>query len=479
MVRKDKPAATWTEIALVLAAGFLGNIALRTTVGGLGAAIGSALVVVLVFRRTQQRTAYVPLALAVALIPWLSIRSNPMLTFVTITMIGALLFIAGGFSMRGSFFDARLRSIASHVFSPVYEWAFGGAMVQRLIGNAAAEQRALPLLRGVVAAVPVLIVFTALLASADGVFAKLVQLDNLPDLVAHVLITAVVVVPVVSILSRSAHALESQDANALNVRIVGPVEIMVVLGSLASLFAVFVVLQLVVALGGADHVLETEGLTQADHARRGFFQLLWVAGLSTSLVGGLRSTRSLGTQKERDWFVPLALVTLALTIVIAAISVQRLLLYIGSFGLTQSRLWALVAAGAIGVGISLFATSIVGWRKDQSWLPGALIVLAASVVFVLNLMNPDAIVASYNLSNQTDVDVVTISRLSDDAVPTILGRLDEAPAELAQSMCGRRDRFSNYGLLDYNWAEVRADNMLDDLCGQRSLGSGFWDDLGD
>jgi len=284
---------------------------------------------------------------------------------------------------------------------------------------------------------------------------------------------------VVSILSRSAHALDSQDANALSVRIVGPVEIMVVLGSLASLFAVFVALQLVVALGGADHVLETEGLTQADHARRGFFQLLWVAGLSTSLVGGLRATRSLDARKGQDRFVLLALVTLALTVVIAAVSVQRLLLYIGSFGLTQSRLWALVAAGAIGVGILLFAMSIVGWRKDQSWLPGSLVVLAASVVFVLNLMNPDAIVASYNLSNQTDVDVVTISRLSDDAVPTILGRLDEAPAELAQSMCGRRDRFSNYGLLDYNWAEVRADNMLDDLCGQRSLGSGFWDDLGD
>jgi len=477
-LRKDKPLATWPEVGLVIAIGFLGNIALRTTVGGLGASLAFALAALLVVRRTIQRTAFIPLGLAALLIPWLAIRSNPALTFVTFLAVAALLMIAGGFSISGSFFDSRARVIASHVSSSVFEWLMGTAMVQRLVRAAAAEQKALPLLRGVVVAIPVLIVFTTLLASADDVFAKLLQLDNLPSLVGHLVLTGIVVVPTLGILSRAAHVLDKDDQSSIDLRMIGPVEVTTVLGSLAVLFGAFVATQIVVAAGGADHVLETEGLTQVDHARRGFFQLLWVAGLAVSLVGGLRATRVIDPNKGRDRFVPLSLITLALTLTIAAFSVQRLLLYVDSFGLTTLRIWALAGAVAIGVAILLFALSIAGWRREQSWFTGAMVVLVGVLVLGLNVVNPDAIVASHNIDNQSELDVNNIARLSDDAIPTIIDRLDDAPA-LEKRICARANRFTDYGPLDYNWAEVRADAKLDALCGQRTASSAFWDDFVD
>ena len=489
--RKDKPVATSGEVAIVLIAGFLGNIALRTTIGGFAGALVFALAVMLVAGRVTKPSAYIPLGLAAALIPWLAIRSSVALTFATFVMIGVLLLVSGGFSMRGSFFNTRVREIVAHLMSPIYEWAIGSAMVQRLVARAAAQQKAVPLLRGVMVAVPVLIVFTALLASAEPVFARVLQLDNLPSLVGHLALTAVVAVPLLTVLSRAAHELDKDDESSINLRMVGPTEITVILGSVAVLFTVFVITQIVIAAGGASHVLETEGLTSAEHARQGFFQLLWVAGLASSLVAGLRATRIIEPERGAGRFVPLSLVTLALTVVIAGLSVQRLFLHIGSFGLTTARIWALAAALAIGIAILLFAVSILGWRKEQSWFPGAMVLLAGVMVFGLNLINPDAMVASYNLSNHEtfevsdntriggdDLDIVTIARLSDDAIPTIIDRLGEAPG-LRDRICQRSDRFTNYGPFDYNWAEVRADNKLDSLCGIRTQGGDFWNEFAD
>ena len=231
--------------------------------------------------------------------------------------------------------------------------------------------------------------------------------------------------------------------------------------------------QIVVAAGGAEHVLETEGLTQASHARRGFFQLLWVAGLAVALVGSLRSVRVIDPERGRDRFAPLALLTLVLTLVIAAISVQRLGLYVGSFGLTPLRLWALAGTAAVGLTIVTFAASVAGVGSEKSWFPGAVLCIAFALVFGLNAVNPDATVARYNISqmHSIDLDVGALTNLSDDAVPTIVERLNtlnpDLRSEAIESLCSRFDRTTSFGLLEYNVAAVGADNSLDQQCGVR------------
>lgn len=471
-LRDDKPVATWGEVGLLLAAGFLGNLALRSSIATIAASTAVLLVVVAMFAagRAFQKGTLGLVALAAVLLPWLAIRANPALTAITICMIVILLAIAAGISMHGSVFDSKVRDYTTHVGSTVYEWMYGTAMVQRLVALATKDQRATPLLRGIAVAVPVLIVFTTLLASADEVFARFLLIGNLPSLIGHLVLTAIVALGLLVFVSRRAHETKA-TSDPMNIRLLGPVEITMILGGLVLLFGAFVVTQIVVAVGGASHVLETEGLTQADHARRGFFQLLWVAGLAVALVGTLRAVRVEDPERGTDRFTPLALLTLLLTVVIAAISIQRLSLYIGSFGLTPLRVWALAGAGAVAVAIALFGASIAGFKADRSWYPGAVLMLGFLLVLGLNVANPDSIVADYNMSHSSALDTYALSQLSDDAITTIISELDDLPqvdrADVTSRLCIRLDRQTSYGFLEYNRGSANADSALDALCGAR------------
>lgn len=474
--RPDRPVATWAEVGVLLGAGFFGNIALRSTIGGVAGAAGCALAVILVGRRITRPTAFIPLGVAIALIPWLIVRADPELTAVTFLSIAALLLIAGGFSQSGSIFDTRAAQIARHVLSALLEWTYGLSMLSRLIRSGVEENRAMPLIRGAAIAVPILAVFTTLLASADDIFAKFLLLDNIPELVGHIILTAVVAVGALSLLSRAAYDTDADDNSVFPTLRLGSVEVTAILSGVLLLFTAFVVTQVVVALGGADHVLETEGLTRADHARKGFFQLLWVAGLTVGLVGALRGLRN--DEERPDRFAPLALATLALTVIIAAVSFQRLGYYVRDFGLTPLRLWALVGVVAIVIFIGLFCLSIAGWRSSQSWLPVAMVLVIATTVFGLNVINPDAAIANYNIDNfpEQTVDLWTLRNLSEDAVPALVEQSLQFEELRGEVLCNSRpNRSTSFGFLEYNWAESNADAYLDAICPTRIEQRGFGD----
>lgn len=475
--RTEAPTARGSEVALIIGAGFLANLAFRSSFATATAALSGLLVVavLVVSGRELKRDSAALIGLAAMLLPWLVVRSNPALAFVTVMMILVLLCVASGLSRHGRLVDSKLRGLAKHIWAMSYEWLFGSVMVKRLFVGRSSKSQAVAIVRGVLVAAPVVALFALLLASADEVFAQLLFFGNAPGLMGHVIGTACISVALLGYLSRRAH--ETPTGNHQDIQRLGSLEVMVVLGGLVMLFSAFVITQIVVALGGADHVLQTEGLTQADHARRGFFQLLWVAGLSMALVSVLRAVRKPrsgeSTAAGIDWFKPLAVLTLVLTVAIAGISVQRLLLYIGSFGLTPLRLWALLGAGAIAVAIVIYIVSVSGYRSHQSWYPAVAILLAFGVVFGLNVLNPDAVIANYNISEfgaGAELDVSTLTRLSDDAMPAVVDRLDDLGANEAvvvSHLCNRYDRETSYGFLEYNVAAVGSDRALDQLCGTR------------
>ena len=478
-IRTDTPTANGKDVALVVAAGFLGNLVLRTgslaSLALLLAVMAVAVAVVRQYRRVHAGLVFIGLAALIA--PWLVLRVDESLTLVNLLSIIGLLAVGAGVSLHGSAFDSRVRVLAAHVGGLGLEWIFGLSMVQRFGKSVSSRHQLAPILRGAALAVPVLIVFTALLASADDVFAKFLLIGDIPSLLGHLILTGLITIGLLGFLSRAAHETPPDDA-PVNLRMVGPLEVLMVLGSLVLLFAGFVATQVVVAAGGASHILETEGLTRADHARQGFFQLLWVAGLAVALVGGLRAFRTIDPERGRDRFVPLALMTLVLTVVIAGISLQRLALYVEAFGLTPLRIWAFAGAGLITVLIVLYGLSISGWRSETSWYPGFAIVLVALVVIGLNVANPDQRVAEYNLRTQgpTEIDAFALTQLSDDAVPTLVGNvtrlsLDDQRVVRGQ-LCNRPDRTTSYGFLEYNRAAIAADRVLDDWCGDERVVSG-------
>ena len=471
--RLDAPTTGTSELFGVLVAGFFGNLVLRTGVIASAAAVAMVLTVaavVVASGRIRRADPIAFLILAVVIAPWLAIRSDSALTAMNASIVLILLCVSTGLSVRGSVFDSRVRDLVSHVWSPVYEWMYGLGLIRHFVALSTADHKLAPILRGAIVAVPVLIVFTTLLASADDVFANFLLLDDVPTVFSHVLLTVVVSLLLFGFVSHAAHVTPTPD-DPRNIRVLGPVEVTMILGSLAALFSAFVATQVVVAAGGARHVLETEGLTQSEHARDGFFQLLWVAGLAVALVGGLRAARVVEPENGRDRFTPLALLTLALTLVIAYVSSRRLGLYVESFGLTPLRFWALAGTAGIALLIVTYAISISGWRSSSDWFPGVAIVVAAMFTLGLNVVNPDVRVAEYNMGRSTTVDVDTLGSLSDDAIETMIDAIGTlAPGEgeqLGDQLCRRPDRRTSFGVFEYNAARVAADDALDDFCANR------------
>src|SRR5262249_21494937 len=124
----------------------------------------------------------------------------------------------------------------------------------------------------------------------------------------------------------------------------GTVEAGLILGALCGFYLAFVAAQLVALSDGGHHVLVIEGLTYAQYARSGFFQLLACAALPFVflLAGGACPILA------RRGFPGLSGLPFALTFLVVVVATRGLQLYGVALGLTLLRLACLAVAGWMG-----------------------------------------------------------------------------------------------------------------------------------
>ena len=207
---------------------------------------------------------------------------------------------------------------------------------------------------------------------------------------------------------------------------VGPVLLVVDL-----LFAAFVLVQFRYLFGGAAVVQQLTGLSYAEYARQGFFQLVAVAALSLPLL--LVADAMLGRRDPTSVrrFRLLAAAMLLLLNVMLASALWRMRLYTAEYGLTELRLYTTAFMGWLVIVFGWFAATVMRGRPARFGF-GA-VVAALFVLATLNLVNPDALIASSNLARASrgrPVDGAYLARLSADAFPTIHGGLGTlSPAE--------------------------------------------------
>jgi hypothetical protein len=224
--------------------------------------------------------------------------------------------------------------------------------VRDTIGSAAARRqttnRALPLLRGLLLALPALVVFIWLLSSADAVFSHLVEQIGawlIPsDIGARIGHLTLVLGAAWLIGGGFVYALTRGDGMAPTAHDparrlpIGFVEGMTVLVSVALVFTAFVAIQFTYLFGGIEHV-KSLGLNYATYARRGFWELVTVATLTLALIHGLRAfTRREGIVQSRA-FSGMGTLLVALTLVLLASAFQRMQAYEAAWGATQLRLY--------------------------------------------------------------------------------------------------------------------------------------------
>jgi hypothetical protein len=307
-----------------------------------------------------------------------------------------------------------------------------------------------------------------LLSSADAVFASFFRLSLDPDSIAEHAIALVFGGWVMAGLLRLCSAAPLGEVTSPKLRL-GRAEILTVLVCLDALYAAFAAAQLVALSSGGRKVIETAGLTYADYARNGFFQLLAVAGLTLAVLLALVTmSRGTGSAPSRRAFVLLSEVAVALTLVIVVVALRRLWLYEQAFGLTMLRLYSSLLAAWIGAAFVLLGILMAGVGERRSWFVPAVAGLGLAGVLALNVVNPEALVVSHNVAHAERTggfDTGYATRLSADAVPTLvaaLPRLDEdARGRLLSELCAPRPRPG--GWLSYNGgvdAAVEARNRV-------------------
>jgi hypothetical protein len=272
-------------------------------------------------------------------------------------------------------------------------------------------------------AVVLLFVFGFLLAGADKLFARVLS-TMVPELDARTLLrwiwsAAVAVTVTVSaahILLTGATAPEEES----RLRLVRRIEWALPVGALVVLFAGFVAVQATVLFGGGDHVLATAGLTYAQYARGGFWQLLAVTGLTVIVVGVTVQVAPRSAATDRVLLRTLLGLLSALTLVIVASALSRMAAYEEAYGFTRRRL--LVTACELWLGVVFLLILVAGIRLRGRWVPWAALAAAVAALLGLAVINPDALIARQNVARFLEtgrIDAGYLNTLSADAVPPL------------------------------------------------------------
>lgn len=483
---RELPVFSLALLGGLAVAGVLGDLALRTGLASLAGMLATFVVVALLLRShaVTGPLGKASLLLAAFLACWLPFRASPWLIAPTVLAIMTLAVAAvmvervnpWGITMPRIF--QLIPRLFSAAFGPVavIKSVFGG-------GRRLTDGRSAPLIRGVaLAAIPVAVLI-ALLASADAVFASLFSLPFDPSsAIGHSVVAAVCTGAVAALLT-IAHARPASVSatDRPHRRWLGDTESLVLLVGMVAVYGVFVATQIVTAAGGAQHILDTAGLTRAEYARSGFFQMLAAASLTLMLLFIVQTWCSVSDERMGRVLRALSITCSLLTVAVVAVSIIRLDLYADAFGLTRLRLYSTVFAAFIGAVFVLFIIDTivsrslrvnVGAGPSRAWFLPAVGLLAWGVLMTLNGFSPDAVVSAWNAEHQTthgEFDAFYAGGLSADAVPTLVAKLDTFDRDdrenLVNRLCETNGPSGGFGVLGWNRAEVRADNLLQDLCG--------------
>ncbi len=437
--------------ALTLSPQLAGSANLLAGVGILAVALGGR-----TSRITRPQVGAV--ALTVALLGVAVMRSAPWL--LVLCLLGACvvgtLALVGGRTWTG----LAIGALAGGLATPrAIRWVQRTLAQIRLPGL---RSRRVWLVVAVTAALVAL--FGALFATADPAYAALldraVPAVNVPKFVQRFLVLGAVTTAAI-LAAFLAHEPPCTDALAPPPgRPVRRWEWAAPLVVLDLLFLSFVLVQLTVLFGGRAHVLATEGLTYAEYARQGFWQLLVVTVLTLVVIAIAVRTAPRATPSDLLIVRLLLALLCVLALVVVVSAIHRMSLYEQEYGFTRLRIF--VDAVELALGATFILLLAAGVRLTNTWLPRAVVALAAGALLLLATVNPDAYIASHNVTRYEEtrrIDLAYLSTLSADAVPA----LDRLPADLRSCALQRlaaEFRDGSDPWFDFNIARGRARRLL-------------------
>lgn len=293
--------------------------------------------------------------------------------------------------------------------------------------------------RGMLMAVPVLVVFALLLASADAVFAeyldrmwRIFELDAPRDIFFQAFFIGAVGWVACGALAYGLGRRNLSQADTTEEQApaepkrksrpmtLGIIETGIVLGSLDVLFALFVLIQFAYFFGGQANV-RVGGLTYAEYARRGFFELVAVSILTLGLVLWLDWVTVRHDSRQIRAFRILAVILVAFTGVMLVSASQRMMLYETAYGFTHLRVYTHVFIFWMGTLFVIFLLSLFRLRERIFSLGVLLVVIG--YLGTLNVMNVEQYIADHNIDrfeNGSELDTAYLYTFSADAAPAMI-----------------------------------------------------------
>lgn len=322
---------------------------------------------------------------------------------------------------------------------------------------------------GLLLALPIVVIFGALLTSADAVFDQLVRrlFDwDIDQLLWHGITIGFWSWLTAGFLRQTFLVKESwpdqkSAPSSASTFSLGIVEIGTALGALNGLFLAFVIVQFRYLFGGAAALGTVINLSYAEYARRGFFELVEVAALALPLLLAAHHLLNKDRAAHVRAFNLLAAATIGLLFIIMLSAVLRMKLYTDEFGLTELRLYTTAFMLWLALVCGWFGMTVLRSRRER-FAFGAL-AAGFAVLIGLSVLNPDDLIVRVNAArveaaNPFDAEYPT--RLSADAVPALIQALpamtDKDRCTIAAWLLGRWSPPSYVDLRTWNWSRVQA-----------------------
>lgn len=360
------------------------------------------------------------------------------------------------------------------------------------------KRHAKAILHGLVMGIPLLVLFSALFASADAGFARVINrifLSNHESVIGHILLAFILAwisggflrsilfgrevtvtdgrIRFVTSNQMGVAAAESifggSEPPSLKRKpmSLGIVEIGVALGLLNLLFLSFVLLQLRYFFGGASLVQQSDLFTYAEYYRQGFFELVTVTLLVLPILLGAHWLLDKSNSAHERIFRILAGVQVILVFVVMVSAVRRMLLYQSEYGLTELRLYTTAFMAWLALVFVWFIATVLRGRRDR-FACGAM-VAGFLIVATLHLINPDALIVRVNVAHAQagrSFDATYATTLSADATPALLESLPVLNPHdqgiVATEILGYRSEQEGGDWRTWNWSRSESRRAVDD-----------------
>ena len=310
--------------------------------------------------------------------------------------------------------------------------------------------RAGQLVRATVLALPVVALFAVLFANADPLFGAMLALPNidLGTLLSHFIIVAFFTWLTAGWLQGAfGDEVRTRSRSTVNARplTLGTTDVTTILGGIVVLFALFVGVQVRWLYGGERLVRATTGLSYAEYARHGFFELVCVSLLVLPVLLGTRAL--VGDEDDRAIRRHRLLATPLLLLVggVMASALGRMALYVHYYGLSTDRLYASVFMVWLAIVFAWFGLTVL--RGKVRDFAAGMVITGLVTLAGLNVANPEAFVVRVNIAragearlaadsagSQSPIDYQYLTeRLRADAVPEVVAALREPPTAARNS----------------------------------------------